>query len=680
VSQRRSRAGWLCLVLFVPAAFFVVGFLTRADYGETYDEDFDKSIGRYYYFEYPEKGVAGLSGSLGPLKMNYGPLFSTLAVATTDVLIAKTHLMKDGVAAPHMAVLASCTLAMVLIAVFAFRRFGPLEALFSACVLATLPQVVAHSQSNLKDTPLMLLFAASVIAFDAAIRSGRLWSYAFAGCLVGVTYAVKLNAVVVYLVAGVYFVAFVGRTIRDYRRFALGCLVALSSSIATIPVLWPYYRVRTWERFPETVHAFKTWVFDHPVLYMGHFHGAHAMPWHFPFVHLAVSTPLFVLAFGASAVVLLVRSRRTASPEALPLGLLFVWLLLPLGFHSASGAPMYDGMRHFLMTLPAMALLAGVAMGRFVRASFRRGAGAGIAAALALATGFGVLLRTLWALHPYHVVFYNSLVGGTKGAAKLFELDPWGQSYREAARWINSHTPPGSRVFVPFGDHFFPLDEAHRFVVHDTSSFANYKVHLLRGMLLETDPKDYPETSRRPVFSVSRSGADLLRIYELSREFELPDGASVAATHSSNGAAGDPGLLRERFAGGDEVTAVERSVVPAPEFDSRTSNAPWREERYLLRTSGRLLIEKSGPVCFQVESDDQSILRLDGKLAVVCESERSARKTLNLAAGLHGIQIDLRNDAGPSYLRVRLGAPGTELLDPIPSRLLTHEAGPSRQP
>ena len=36
-------------------------------------------------------------------------------------------------------------------------------------------------------------------------------------------------------------------------------------------------------------------------------------------------------------------------------------------------------------------------------------------------------------LHPYEYVYFNQLIGGTRGAEERFETDYWATSYREAA-------------------------------------------------------------------------------------------------------------------------------------------------------------------------------------------------------------------------------------------------------
>ena len=51
-------------------------------------------------------------------------------------------------------------------------------------------------------------------------------------------------------------------------------------------------------------------------------------------------------------------------------------------------------------------------------------------------------------LYPYEYVYYNSLVGGSAGAAHRFELDYWRISLREMALELNEVAAPGSLIVV----------------------------------------------------------------------------------------------------------------------------------------------------------------------------------------------------------------------------------------
>jgi hypothetical protein len=74
---------------------------------------------------------------------------------------------------------------------------------------------------------------------------------------------------------------------------------------------------------------------------------------------------------------------------------------------------------------------------------------------------FGPILKWHINNHPYQVVFFNSVVGGLKGAqeegfmgAKFTEAtDYWGASYRKGLEWLNAHAEPDSYFFVGVAEH-----------------------------------------------------------------------------------------------------------------------------------------------------------------------------------------------------------------------------------
>ena len=238
-------------------------------------------------------------------------------------------------------------------------------------------------------------------------------------------------------------------------------------------------------------------------------------------------------------------------------------------------------------------------------------------------------------------------------AAKRFELDYWGISYAEAARWAKTSTPPGSRFWLPVGQMFFPLDDGRSFVPNQFRR-PNYKVVLIRGMARTADTEDdYLHPRRKPVHTISRDGADLLRIYAYPENADIPDD-TLLAPRPSGGAR--PGLAATLYLNGEfKPPADETFVRESPEFDSRTAAEPWKQSSFSLVLSGFLKVETGGRTCFVVSSDDDLTFKLAGRLVAICNSGRTVQKWLVLSPGYYPIELRLRNEVGPSYLHVRMG-------------------------
>ena len=179
---------------------------------------------------------------------------------------------------------------------------------------------------------------------------------------------------------------------------------------------------------------------------------------------------------------------------------------------------MYDGIRHFLVILPPLSIFAGFAVWQtcvyiyhWTKKSSRI---IYFFYLLFIAVGYISILITDIRLHPYQIVFFNRLTGGIKGAYSKFDLDYWGQSFKEAAEWINLNLPTGAKIHMSNPMiHHFPIDQKRfTFVAED----GDYEINLIRGMLKtwDADGEGYLYPSIKPIYSVKVEGIDILRIFK----------------------------------------------------------------------------------------------------------------------------------------------------------------------
>ena len=111
-------------------------------------------------------------------------------------------------------------------------------------------------------------------------------------------------------------------------------------------------------------------------------------------------------------------------------------------------------------------------------------------------------------LHPYEYVYYNSLVGGTGGAYRNYEMDYWGISYKEITHYINLTAPQGSNILV-FGPEqdvaLYARPDLHVFIPADQAKAVyDYVAFLTRANLDERRCK-----GAETIHAVERRGAVL---------------------------------------------------------------------------------------------------------------------------------------------------------------------------
>ncbi len=208
--------------------------------------------------------------------------------------------------------------------------------------------------------------------------------------------------------------------------------------------------------------------------------------------------------------------------------LLAAAIAVPFVYYAVMAPVTYDGVRHFLFTIPPMSVLAGVSLAAFLartRSLWLR--------ALTVAAVGGLMALTAWdmyLLHPYQYVYFNrAVIGGLPGAASRFETDYWGASYKEGVRWLVDHAPepPGARKLKVAScshsastSYFLPTD---RF---------DYVGSYHDGQLIFDEPDVLLATTRwacnkmrkgRTLHVVERMGVPLLYVIEVDHD----DGSAV---------------------------------------------------------------------------------------------------------------------------------------------------------
>ncbi len=288
---------------------------------------------------------------------------------------------------------------------------------------------------------------------------------------------------------------------RSGRLALPGIAIYAASAFGVMYLTWPYL-------WPDPFgHLFQTlWIMSHHpwvglVLFNGVEYQASQLPAAYMPTLLGIqfTEPVWVLFAAGLALTLSGAVRkRDGSRELLALSL--VWFALPLASFVVLRPTMYDNFRQAFFILPPVFLLAGMAF-QSVQRPFLQGL-------LILAAILPGMIQSLH-LHPYEYIYYNSFVGGVRGAFRRFELDYWGTSYREAALELNSIASPNANLWVDGPSHLietYARPDLHIYSTYEIERADHYDfvVALTRD---EMDLKSYPQAGI--IYAVARDGAIL---------------------------------------------------------------------------------------------------------------------------------------------------------------------------
>jgi hypothetical protein len=212
-----------------------------------------------------------------------------------------------------------------------------------------------------------------------------------------------------------------------------GLIGALVTYVAW-PALWGDPLAKMWSRLSESAQ-FRA----HNVFFEGKTLGSDDLPRHYVLKLIAAQfteSALIGLPLGLLAAW---RARNRLAANGPLLRLLGLWLLLPILVQIIFRVPVYGNARQLLFSTVPLIVFAGIGWSSLME-RFRRRWAQALVLLLALAPGVMHIIR----FHPYEYVYYNSTLGGVRGAENRYELEFWCTSYRELTVFINATARSGA--------------------------------------------------------------------------------------------------------------------------------------------------------------------------------------------------------------------------------------------
>lgn len=211
------------------------------------------------------------------------------------------------------------------------------------------------------------------------------------------------------------------------------------TAAAVCYLTWPYLWEAPVSRLIESLLF--TGSFNRPTVYLGEYLYSRQLPWHYAPVLASVqltepTMPLFLIGLVTT-----LRAAHKRDLDRRSLLILLLWVVVPLGALLIFKLGVYGNIRQLLFLLPPYLLVACIGIKTLLE-RVRRPALRWLLYLSLLAPALIGIAR----LHPYEYSYFNSYVGGLRRAGRLFTLDRWCTSYREAMQYVNSVAQPGDHV------------------------------------------------------------------------------------------------------------------------------------------------------------------------------------------------------------------------------------------
>ncbi|MEK7474939.1 MAG: hypothetical protein AAB152_04805 [Candidatus Coatesbacteria bacterium] len=516
-----SGARWHLATLVLFAVLAGVALATFRSYGVAADEPTQQAygtlLGRFY-----ATGGRDVRCNFSWDWRYYGGLFETPVswLASRSALgVHATRSLAGAVAG--LAGIAGCWHAALALG-------GPRAAFVAALLLALIPGWWGQMFINSKDIPFA---AAGAWALSGLVRMARAGGAPPPG-LAALT-GVAIGAALGVRAGGVIYLACLAALLATHAAIAPGRpgvwpyarTLLLTTCIAWLVMLaaWPYALAHPVTGLFDALRVFDRFPTPFPVLFDGRLEVATRLPRSYLPVLLGLTLPeplLLLLAAGAGLAVArlrrLGRRRREwrRDPAVLAVATVCLCAAFPLLYAVARRTPMYNGIRHTLFILPALACLAAVALERLL-AHLSHRSSAVLAAVLVVAAARQVVLTAR--LFPYEYASFNAFAGGLRGAAGRFDTEYWGTAITEAAAGLSSRVAAEPRTGtwrVRLCGDWAPASEAlgPRFVRATGGARADFYLGMTAAW-----GECVPPRGGKEVITVSRMGVPLAVVLDLRR-------------------------------------------------------------------------------------------------------------------------------------------------------------------
>ncbi len=384
------------------------------------------------------------------------PLSDILSALFNRILFGKLRLINDIDSYRIYGILLAASL-VGLIYWWTTSLYGKFTGFISAAVLATYPFFWSEAHFNgEKDIPETVYWSFSLFSIWYGLKYKKPFWLLLFGVFLGLALGTKFNIVFLpFMVLPWLIYLFFSKKhfkkpleiISKNKKLIFFLAMAPVIALAIFVLSWPYLWPDPLKRISEIVGFYKgigtTKSFDPRFI---SFFGINS----FAIFWISTTTPeLVIFLFLVGFITSLVNFRKEKFAESL---LFLLWFLIPVIRVTLPKMTIYGGIRQIMEYIPAMAILTGIGAGalknRIESSKFK------IFKHTSIKLFFCILISVLLLypnvrLHPNENVYFNSLIGGLKGA-KEKDIPFWGNSfgapYRQAAVWMNKNLPHGANL------------------------------------------------------------------------------------------------------------------------------------------------------------------------------------------------------------------------------------------
>lgn len=425
--------GVLALIILI---YMIIGSMSAGNSG---DEHFNHDHAAYVY-KYIQTGGQDTSymNPALPLQKYYGQAFDDIVYIINDVLKIDNYYTSR-----HILNAFTGWLLILFTGLTAALLFGWRAGLLALLLMFFSPKIVGHSWNNPKDIPFATTYTFTlyfIFRFIHSLPKIKKFDLVFITLGIASSISIRIGGLIIipylFLFTGIFYIT--QKSFYSKKGFVNALKVAgilLGISILGYflgLLLWPYGLKDPIHNPIEALKEMTNYDVGLNQLFEGTITMSKELPWSYGLKYILITSPLVVF-FGLILFFPTLLIRRNKRNEYLMYSFLIFAFAFPIAYTIYKNSNLYGGWRHLLWTYSPIVILSAGGFDYFISKNNKYIKYGTVAVLLLLL--IHPVIHT-FKNHPYEYIYYNQLVGGTKGAYGKYEMDYYYHSLREGADWL----------------------------------------------------------------------------------------------------------------------------------------------------------------------------------------------------------------------------------------------------
>ena len=434
------------IIVIVTLIFlFAVNYIVVADYGISIDEEstrFHGLVSLNYIFDLFNINKNSIfTENIPNLKSyeykEYGVLFEIFLILITEIIFNIKE-FSNIFFVRHFLTHAFFIFSVICFYYLAVKIFSnKFFAYLSSAILYTTPRIFGESFYNNKDIVFLSFFIFAIYFIIKLFEKESYRNTILAALFIGLL--INIRVIGVYLSLMVIFILI--NDLISFKKLQIKKLKLLSIflifNILFIYIFWPFLWGSPISNFFEAVSSFTKYGWGGSILYLGDFHSARYLPWHYLFIWIIATIPIYLIAiiipsysyffFKYSKTFLRLNQFDTKiniwhNIEDKKIFFIFLISIIPIFLYLILNPVIYNGWRHFYFLYPCFILVSLSFYKIFIDKLNKN----------ILKKIFYIFILiipifnsyNLIKFHPFQYIYFNKIFENK--ANNFFEIDYWG--------------------------------------------------------------------------------------------------------------------------------------------------------------------------------------------------------------------------------------------------------------